>query len=272
MSVGLRRGQLVIAAVTVFTALALPGRAIEPQPVRRMPDGKPDISGVYDPDHGGGNYGLEKHEASKGNLAPGGRGIIVDPPDGKLPMQPWARTEQNHRALPEGAYDDPSVHCFPDGVPRSMYHPQPIEILQPPGYVVLLFERMYWRIVTLDGRPHPPDTTRFWQGDSVGRWEGDTLVIDVANFNGKTWLNENGEIVSHEEHVVERLTPVDSDTITYEATITDPTVYTRPWTIRFPLRRSTDQLLEQACHEDNRELPYLKELKDTAAAARRIER
>ena len=148
-----------------------------------------------------------------------------------------------------------------------MYHPQPIEILQPPGYVVFFFERMYWRIVPLDRRSHPPDTMRFWQGDSVGRWQGDTLVVDVTNFNGKAWLNENGEVLSHAEHVVERLTPVDANTITYEATITDPAVYTRPWTIRFPLRRSAEQLLEQACHEDNQELPYLKELKETAAAS-----
>jgi hypothetical protein len=256
-------------AAAVSMTMSFSGAAVEPKPIHRMPDGKPDFSGVYTADHGGGNYGLEKHEASKGNLTPPGRGIIVDPPDGKLPMLPWARAEQQSRALPEGAYDDPSVHCFPDGVPRSMYHPQPIQVVQPAGYLVLLFERMYWRVVPLDNRPHLPDKVRLWQGDSVGHWEGDSLVIDVTNFNGKTWLNENGEIVSHAEHVVERLTPEDADTITYEATITDPVVYSRPWTIRFPLRRSKDQLLEQACHEDNQELQFLKDVKDAAAAAKK---
>ena len=150
-----------------------------------------------------------------------------------------------------------------------MYVPQPIQILQPPGYVVFLFERMSWRIVPLDGRAHLPDSIRLWQGDSVGRWEGDTLVVDTANFNGKTWLNEVGEIVSHAERVVERLTPVDADTINYEATVTDPIVYTRPWTIAFPLRRIKDDLLEVACHEDNQDLQHLKEIKDAAEAERR---
>ena len=87
------------------------------------------------------------------------------------------------------------------------------------------------------GRAHLPDTMRLWQGDSVGHWEGDTLVVDTTNFNGKTWLNEGGEIVSYAEHVVERFTPAGPDTVNYEATVTDPVVYTRPWTISFPMRR-----------------------------------
>ena len=237
-----------------------------PPPIRRTADGKPDLEGTYVPGHGGGNYGLERHAGT--NLTPGGTGVVVDPPDGKLPMQPWARAELESRARPERGYDDPTAHCFVAGVPRSMYVPQPIQILQPPGYIVMLFERMAWRTVPLDGRPHIPDTIRLWQGDSVGRWEGDTLVVDTANFNGKTWLNEVGEIVSHAERVVERLTPVDADTINYEAIVTDPVVYTRPWTIAFPLRRQKDDLLEVACHEDNQDLQHLKEIKDAAEGRR----
>ena len=102
-----------------------------------------------------------------------------------------------------------------------MYTPSPYQILQPPGYVVMLFERMSWRQIPLDGRSHIPDNVRLWQGDSVGHWEGDTLVIDSTNFNGKAWLNEVGEIVSYAEHVVERITPIDADNMTYRATITD---------------------------------------------------
>jgi len=131
---------------------------------------------------------------------------------------------------------------------------------------------MSWRTVPLDGRSHIPDAIRLWQGDSVGRWEGDTLVIDTANFNGKTWLNQNGEMVSHAEHVVERLTPVDGDTIMYEATVTDPIVYTRPFTIRFPLRRQAGELLEVACHEDDVDLEHLKAIKDAAIAAGSVQR
>ena len=230
--------------------------------VRRGADGKPDLSGVFMPDHGGANYGLEKHAGDA--LTPGGRGVVIDPPDGKLPLQDWARAEVASRATPERGYDDPTAHCFVAGVPRSLYTPSPLQILQPPGYVVLLFERMSWRTIPLDGRAHIPDNIRLWQGDSVGRWDGDTLVVETKNLNGKTWLNEVGEFVSHAETVVERFTPVDAETINYQAVVTDPIVYTRPWTIAFPLRRQTDELLEVACHEDNQDLKHLKEIKDAA--------
>jgi hypothetical protein len=234
-----------------------------PAPIHRTADGKPDFTGLYAHGAGGANYGLERHD--KTALIPGGAGIIVDPPDGKLPMQEWARGEVLSRGKPERGYDDPTAHCFPAGIPREFYVPQPIQILQPPGYVLFLFERMSWRTVPLDGRSHIPDAIRLWQGDAVGRWDGDTLIIDTTNFNGKSWLNQNGEAVSHAEHVVERLTPVDGDTIMYEATVTDPVVYTRPWTIKFPLRRQSGELLEVACHEDDVDLEHLKVIKDAAS-------
>jgi len=231
--------------------------------IRRRPDGKPDLQGFYLPDGGGANYGLEKHTGD--SLTPGGRGVIVDPPDGKLPMRPWAVQEHIDRNLPERGYDDPTAHCFPAGVPRSIYVPTSFQIVQTSDHVVFLHERISWRIVRLDGRAHLPETIRLWQGDSVGRWEGDTLVVDSANFNGKTWLNETGEIVSYAQRVVERFTPAGPDTITYEATVTDPVVYTRPWTIRFPLRLEKFELFEAACHEEEHDLPHLKALKEAAA-------
>jgi hypothetical protein len=243
------------------------GRGQAPQsskPIRRMPDGKPDLSGYYSANSGGANYGLERHD--RDFLTPGTQGVIVDPPDGKLPYQEWSKAERVQRELPYRGYDDPTAHCFVAGVPRSMYTPSPYQILQPPGYVVLLFERMSWRQIPLDGRPHIPDNVRLWQGDSVGHWEGDTLVVDTTNMNGKTWLNEVGEIVSHTEHIVERFTPIDADTITYRATITDPVVYTAPWTIQINLRRQDDELLEIACHEDNGDLQHLKEVRDAYRA------
>ena len=104
-------------------------------------------------------------------------------------------------------------------------------------YVVTLHERMSWRLISLARTRHLPDTIRLWQGDSIGHWDGDTLVVETTNFNGKTWGNEVGDVFSHAEHVVERFKPVDADTIDYEATITDPLVYTRPFTIAMPLKR-----------------------------------
>ena len=231
--------------------------------IRRKPDGKPDLQGLYQNAGGGANYGLERH--SSDGLSPGGRGVIVDPPDGKLPMQPWAVAELADRRKEERGYDDPTAHCFVAGVPRSMYVPAAIYILQTPKYVVLLHERVAWRIVPLDGRAHLPESVRLWQGDSVGRWDGDTLVVDTTNMNGKTWLNEAGEIVSYAEHIVERFTPAGPDSIRYEATITDPVVYTRPWTISFPLNHQKGDMIEVACHEEDRDLPHLKAVRDAAA-------
>ena len=240
-----------------------------PPPIRRMPDGKPDLTGWWQADAGGSNYGLENKPAN--GLIPPSRGVVVDPPDGKLPYQPWARAERNERELPHRGYDDPTAHCFVAGVPRAMYTPSPLQIIQPEGYVVMLFERMNWRQVPLDGRAHIPDDIRLWQGDSVGRWEGDTLVIDTRNLNGKTWLNEVGDVLSHDAKIVERFAPVNGNRITYEATVTDTIVYTRPWTIRMNLDRQDDELLEVACHEDNGDLQHLKDVRDEYRAKNKKE-
>jgi hypothetical protein len=107
---------------------------------------------------------------------------------------------------------------------------------------------------------------RLWQGDSVGYWQGDALVVDTTNFNGKTWLNEVGEVISYAEHVVERFTSAGPDKVNYEATVADPVVYARPWTIALSFNRQKDfDLLEAACHEEDHDLPHLKALKDAAA-------
>jgi len=249
-------------APVLAQAPAAPTAKPAPGPVKRMPDGTPDIQGMFMADAGGANYGLERRTGDA--LTPPARGVVVDPPDGKLPMQPWAVAEVASRALPERGYDDPTAHCFVAGVPRSMYVPSPMHILQPPGYVVILHERMSWRIIPL-GKTHTlPDNVRLWQGDSVGRWEGDTLVVETKNLNGKTWLNEVGEMVSHAETVIERFTPRNENVIDYRATITDPIVYTRPFTIGFALNRQADELLEVACLEDDQDLAHLKDVRDEA--------
>jgi hypothetical protein len=243
-----------------------------PGPLRRLADGKPDLSGFYNAVGRGANYGLEQHP-SKG-MVPGGQGVVVDPPDGKLPMQDWAKVELESRQTAARGYDDPTAHCImAAGVPRSFYVPSPFFIMQTPAQVSVLFERMAWRVIPIDAnRKHLPDTVRLWQGDSIGHWQGDTLVVDTTNFNGKTWLNEAGEIVSHALHVVERFTPVNADTIIYRATLTDPIVYTRPFTIEVQFNHEADgELLEVACHEDNQDLQHMKDVKDAAEAAAKKE-
>ncbi len=234
--------------------------------IRRTANGRPDFNGFYVPDAGGANYGLEKRAPDATNLTPPGRGVIVDPSDGILPMRPWAVQERVSRNLPERGYDDPTAHCFPPGVPRSMYVPTSFHILQTPEYLVVLHERIAWRIISLSRSQRLPDTIRLWQGDSIGRWDGDTLVVETTNLNGKTWLNEGGEIVSHAERVVERFTPADRDKVNYEATVVDPVVYTRPWTIALSFDREPKfELTEGACHEEDHSLPHLKAIKDAAA-------
>ena len=219
------------------------------------------MTGYYMTDAGGANYGLEQR-SERIFLTPRTAGVIVDPPDGNLPYQPWAEAERTAREMAHRGYDDPTAHCFVAGVPRSNYVPSPFFILQPPGYLVILHERMSYRIIPLDGRDHMPDNMRFWMGDSVGHWEGDTLVIETTNLNGKTWLNEVGDVVTHAETVVERYTMVSADQIDYRATVSDPLAYTRPWTIDLDMNRADDELLEVACHEDNGDLLHLKDVRD----------
>lgn len=251
-------------------ALTVAGHAAEtpavkpaPGPMPRTADGKPDLNGFFQSDHGGANWGFEAHEEI---FTPGGRGVLIDPPDRKMPYQTWARAEKASRSRPERGYDDPTAHCFVAGVPRSVYVPAPMHIIQTPTHVVFLHERMAWRTVYLTRQTPLPDSMRLWQGDSLGRWEGDTLVVETTNLNGKTWLNEVGDIISHHAKVVERFTPVDANTIDYQATVTDLHVYTRPWTIQLPLVRQTGEMLEVACLEDNQDLQHLKEVRDEARA------
>jgi len=252
---------------TTPPAMPMPARVSEAPAkvaanIRRTADGKPDLQGFYESRTSGANQGLQRIGRRPG--------VIVDPPDGKLPLLPWSEKETESRNLPERGYDDPTAHCFPSGVPRAMYVPAAIHIIQTPEYIVFLHERTSWRIVPLTGRPHIPDTIRLWQGDSVGRWEGDTLVVDTTNLNGKAWLNEGGEVVSYAAHVVERFTPTGPDALRYEATVADPVVYARPWTISFPVVRDPKfEMYEFTCLETDHDLPVLKRIKDAAAAAKK---
>ena len=142
--------------------------------------------------------------------------------------------------------NDPVYGCFPPGLPRIYLHPKPIEIVQLPDEVVMMFE--YDRIVRhiyTDGRPHdefldPP----LWMGDSIGKWEGDTLVIDVIGFNEKTWLDRAGHPHSDALHVTERMRRVSHDTLSDEITIADPKAYTKPWTVQTSFQLQPDVALD----------------------------
>jgi len=258
-----------------------------PAPVQTA-DGQPDIQGFWAGRAPGAFYHLEeglndpteieliprlgsaRPAASQkpASPPPAYKGIIVDPPTGKVPYQPWAAAKRkdvlDHYKESNGnlQYIDTNARCFALGVPRTNYMGSS-QILQRPGSVVILNEYdNHYRIIPIDGRPHVSPRIRQWIGDSVGRWEGNTLVVDVTNFNGKAWMDMTGDFNSEDLHVVERFTVVDADSIAYEATIEDPKVYTRPWKIAFPIARLKAEgyeSLEYACHEGNL---WLKDLKD----------
>jgi hypothetical protein len=218
----------------------------KPYMAPKMHDGHPDLQGIWQA-HNTANDGLEAHSADV-DLAPG-LGVIVDPPDGKIPYQPAARAkvEQNYKTR---ADDDPVSKCFMPGVPRFTYIPFPFQIFQTPEKILMVSEYAHVvRTIFTDGSKHL-DGIDFWMGDSRGHWEGDTLVVDVNDFNADTWFDKSGDDHSGDLHVVERFTRTAPNVLTYQATIEDPKTFTRPWTIRMPLYRNTQKdarMLEYEC-------------------------
>jgi hypothetical protein len=199
--------------------------------------------------------------------------LIIDPPDGRIPpltAEAQARrtaADEIRRRPAEGPEDFSHVErCLTYGVPRvsgTNTGAGPLgyyEIVQTPSHVVLFLEAIHEaRVVSLDKRAHLPASVRLWQGDSLGRWEGQTLVVDTTNFSTRSnFMNSSDHL-----HLVERLTRVSVDRLDYQITIDDPTTWTKPWTVVIRLKRSGERLFEYACHEGNYEI-----LRDMFAAAR----
>jgi hypothetical protein len=232
----------------------------------RLRDGHPDLQGLW-LKSAGGFQGLFIGSLDGTNFAaPGGgragRAGTGPPPSPRYEYTPEAAAEREDR-LKRG-YEDPEARCHLPGVPRSLDQPgglYPVQIIQDDKYVALLHEAMHdVRIIPTDNSPHPKNYWA-WDGDSRGRWDGDTFVVDVSNFNGRTWLDMAGNFVDQNEHVVERFRLVDRDTILYEATVTDPTVFVKPVEMRFTLKRvpSEQQILEYSCLEGERSLQHYTE-------------
>ena len=190
--------------------------------------------------------------------------LIVDPSDGRVPpLTPEAQKREaeraeaigfdSHEARPLGERCIMWGHEGPPMLPAA--YNDNLQIFQTPGYVAIYQEMSdnQVRIIPLDGRPHLPETIRQWPGDSRGRWESDTLVVDTTNFTHKTHFKGSSEAL----HVVERFTRVDADTILYEFTVDDPTSWTQPWSAEFPLVKTEGPLYEYACHEGNYDLPNI---------------
>jgi hypothetical protein len=287
------RTVVVAAAATLLLAGPAQGQAPEPAAhadhsaqvpwtPRHTPDGQPDLQGIWV------NFDNTPFEADAAPRPQTGvnppahwadhdsptsaarRSMVVDPPSGRVPVLQWAEDKRDYDlAHLEDApqHETPWVRCITRGVPGGMFpagYNNGYEIVQIPGYVVIVYEMIHdTRIIPLDGRPHVGSAIRLWNGDPRGRFEGDTLVVETMNFNDKGSIATSaatGRIrgIPHSEQlsIVERFTRVSEDVIEYSVTITDPKVYSAPWTVALPLNRDPNYLMfEYACHEGNLALP-----------------
>jgi hypothetical protein len=220
------------------------------KPIPRTADGKPDLSGIWQ----SGGVSLYGEPAVQPTAA-----AAAGPRPQPAPYQDWtlSKLKEYNDGL---AKADPIARCFLPGVPRITTMPMPFEIMQKTGRVVILYEAFHaFRIIPTDGSPHPADLDPTFMGDSVGRWDGDTLVVDVTGFNDKTWLDGRGHFHSDQLHVVERYTRTPEDTIALEVTMEDPKVMTKPWVTKTILRHPprADRVMEYECLENNQDLPHL---------------
>jgi hypothetical protein len=267
-----------VSAVISVSATRRAGQAASPG--ARTADGKPNFSGIWQALNEA-NWDLQAHEARPGAVTqqgvypyayaqvpaapvlalgaaggvPASLGVVEG--DGQIPYAPDAAAIKKENA--EHWIDrDPELKCYLPGIPRAMYMPYPFQIVQSTNKINMAYAfTSTARTIHLDQVEGPPDDT--YMGHSVGRWEGDTLVVDVTNFNGKNWFDRAGNFHSDALHLVERFTPITPDAMRYEVTIEDPKVFTRPWKISMPLYRRLEpniELLEYRCIEFVEEFLY----------------
>ena len=265
------------ACGALITAAAIPlsGQGTSAYRPARTPDGKPDFNGIWQTLNEA-NYDLEPHMARPAlALRPGPYGPLPAAPvlalgavgsvppglgvvdGGEIPYKPeaLAKKKENQEHWLER---DPEIKCYLPGVPRATYMPYPFQIFQSPSAIFMAYEYdgAVRNVYLKDPGPAPVDS---WMGQSVAKWDGDTLVIDVTGFNDSSWLDRAGNFHSDALHVVERYTRTAPDAISYEATIEDPNVFTRPWKISMPLYRRLDknaQIMDFKCVEFVEELMY----------------
>ena len=267
----------VITAIVSVSVTRITGQSSRPA---RTSDGKPNLSGVWQVINEA-NWDLQAHDARPGAvtqkgvypyaysevpaapvialgaaaIVPGSIGVVQG--DAQIPYTPAAAMTKAENAA-HWIDRDPELKCYLPGIPRATYMPNPFQIVQSTSKIQMIYTfSNAARTIHLDQVAGPPDDT--WMGHSVGRWDGDTLVVDVTHFNDKTWFDRAGNFHSDALHVVERFTPITADALRYEATIEDPKVFTRPWTIAMPIYRRLEpniQLLDYPCIEFTEEFLY----------------
>jgi hypothetical protein len=251
---------LLAAAISFAIALPMLAQAPAARPAR-LPDGHPNLNGIWQAMNTA-NWDLQDHASSASPVVPtgawmaepGGPGVVEG---GEIPYLPAAKAQKEKNAK-DRMNLDPEVKCYLPGIPRANYMPYPFQIFQSDQALAFAYQYdgAFRNIYLKDPGPAPADS---WMGQSYGKWEGDTLVIDVTGLDDRTWFDRAGDFHSDELHVVERFTPRGPDVLMYEATITDPKTFSRPWKISMPLYRHLEpnaRLMEFKCVEFVEELMY----------------
>jgi hypothetical protein len=237
-------------------------------PTPRTPDGKPDLSGIWQNGRGGGAGGQRGAAPAPGAPAPAAPAPAAPPAadsgppaasfgnagagfkDG-LPYQPWAADLVKKRQA-DNSKDNPDAHCLPMGFMQFHTHPEPRKIIQNPGVIVIIYEaNSGLRQIFTDGRTLPGKNAEpWWYGYSVGKWEGDTLVVETAGFLDGGWLDVRGSPLTEEGKVTERFRRPNYGTLEIEVTVDDPKAYTKPWTVKVTQRIMPDtELIEFICED-----------------------
>jgi hypothetical protein len=247
-----------LGTAAVALLLTLPVAAGPLTQIPKAADGHPDLSGVWQALNTA-HWNLEPHTSAYPVVSELGAQFAVPPglgvvDGGTIPYLPAARAERDKRFANRLA-DDPEGKCYLGGVPRSTYMPYPFQIFQNKRDVIIVYQYATgFRRIFVDGKDEAP--LNAWMGWSNAHWEGETFVVEVTGLNGQTWLDRAGNYFSDNAKVVERYTPMGPNHLRYEATIEDPTVFSRPWKISMPLYRVVDdnyRMLEFKCE------PYAEE-------------
>ena len=259
---GARFASAVAALITALQLGVIPTASqAEAYKALRTADGKPDLNGIWQALNTA-NWDIQEHAARPGlvvalgavGAVPAGLGVVEG---GEIPYLPAAAAKKKEN-FENRLTADPEIKCYLPGVPRATYMPYPFQIVQTPKFVLMAYEYAgATRTIYMDKAPPSPADS--WMGHSVARWEGDTLVVDVTSLNDQTWFDRAGNFHSDALHVVERYTPLSPDALTYEVTIEDPKVFSRPWKMSMPLYRRLEknaQLFEFKCVEFVEELMY----------------
>jgi hypothetical protein len=255
----------IVGAIGWITSAVLPAQ--RSQSVRTA-DKRPDLNGIWQTMNTA-HWDLEAHSARPSLVlelgaiggAPGGQSVVEG---GTIPYHP-AALEKRKQNFANRLAADPEINCFLPGIPRATYMPYPFQIVQSSHAILMAYEyAKAVRVISMDGKaPEMPVDT--WMGYSTGRWDGDTLVVDTKGFNDRTWFDRAGNYHSDQLQVIERFTLSNANVLMYQATMTDPKTFSRPWTISMPLYRHVEknaQLLEYNCVALTEEMRYGPLLKD----------